>query len=79
MKKERIVPSELENTESILMKKLVDEVKLNIIRNILNDIHDYDNRFDVPHIMHISDIVKHIQETEISEIFCIDLIDDLRK
>lgn len=49
--------------------RIVQETKLMIIMNILNDVHNYDNRFDVTHIVDMHDIIKVISETSISEVF----------
>lgn len=54
-------------------RKIVLEVKLNIVRDLLNEIHEYDSRFDVNHMIHLDDIITQVMLSKISDTFINDL------
>lgn len=56
-------------------EKIVAETKLSIIRDILNDVHSYDARFDATHVVHIDDIVMLIMNAQVNDVLLAEIND----
>jgi ubiquinone biosynthesis protein Coq4 len=61
-----------------LIEWIMSEVKLQAIHAILTDIHNYDGRFDVPHVVHLEDIVCQIGKAAPSERFIEDVMEHFK-